>query len=187
MIEAAFVELLEQGADGVTMLSIARRAGASKETLYSWFGSRDGLLSAMIVSNADATAQRIASALGGDNDPHDTLVAFGAGLLTLLTDPRSLALNRAAMTNPVLAAELLASGRHRVGPIVESYLAAASASGALAVSDPTTAFETFYGLVIRDTQIRVLLGEPAPSTAAIRQRAVAGTDQFVALCNEGLA
>jgi len=186
VIEAAFVELLERGADGVTMLAIARRAGASKETLYSWFGNRDGLLSAMIVSNADATAERIATALGGDDVPRETLAVFGAGLLRLLTDPRSLALNRAAMTNPVLAKELLASGRHRVGPIVESYLAAGSASGGLPVRDAKTAFETFYGLVIRDTQIRVLLGESVPSAATIRQQAADGTDQFVALCREGL-
>jgi AcrR family transcriptional regulator len=186
VIEAAFTELLEHGADGVTMLSIARRAGASKETLYSWFGNRDGLLSAMIVSNSDATAERIGNALAGEDDPRDTLAAFGVGLLTLLTDPRSLALNRAAMTNPVLASELLASGRHRVGPIVETYLAAASASGALVVLDPTTAFETFYGLVVRDTQIRVLLGEPGPIGPAIRRRAEAATEQFVELARRGL-
>lgn len=186
VIEAAFVELLEQGADGVTMLSIARRAGASKETLYSWFGSRDGLLSAMIVSNADATAERVSTALDGNDDPRETLAAFGAGLLRLLTDPRSLALNRAAMMNPVLASELLASGRHRVGPIVETYLAATSASGSLVVLDPSRAFETFYGLVIRDTQIRVLLGERGPSAAAIRRRSAAGTEQFLALCEKGL-
>mgnify|MGYP000745566191 CR=1 FL=1 len=116
-----------------------------------------------------------------------TLTAFGAGLLRLLTDPRSLALNRAAMTNPVLADELLTSGRHRVGPIVEQYLAAVSASGTLAVVDPSAAFETFYGLIIRDTQIRVLLGERGPSAAAIEDRAASGTDQFVALCEMGLA
>ena len=187
VIEAAFDELLEQGADGVTMLAIARRAGASKETLYSWFGNRDGLLSAMIESNADATAERIGTALGGNEDPQATLSAFGAGLLRLLTDPRSLALNRAAMTNPVLAEELLASGRHRVGPIVEDYLASSAASGALRVNDPVTAFETFYGLVIRDTQIRVLLGEPPPSLATVEQRAAQGTEQFIFLCAMGLA
>lgn len=185
VIEAAFDELLEHGADRVTMLSIARRAGASKETLYSWFGSRDGVFSAMIVANADATAERVAGALGGD-DPGDTLASFGAGLLRLLTDPRSLALNRAAMTNPVLASELLASGRHRVGPIVEAYLADASSSGAMSVRDPVAAFETFYGLVIRDTQIRVLLGESAPNAATIRRRAESGTEQFMALCARGL-
>ncbi|MEP1124202.1 MAG: TetR/AcrR family transcriptional regulator [Ilumatobacter sp.] len=188
VIEAAFAELLERGADGVTMLAIARRAGASKETLYSWFGSRDGLLSAMIVSNADATADRIATALGGGDlhEPRETLAAFGAGLLRLLTDPRSLALNRAAMTNSVLAGELLASGRHRVGPLVESYLASIAASGMLDVRDPVGAFETFYGLIIRDTQIRVLLGESAPSAAAITRRAATGTDQFLALCELGV-
>ena len=36
---------------------------------------------------------------------------------------RRFALNRAAMASPELAETLLASGRHRVGPLVERYLA----------------------------------------------------------------
>ena len=50
------------------MLSVARRAGASKETLYSWFGNRDGLLRALIERNADTSAERVAAALGSTTD-----------------------------------------------------------------------------------------------------------------------
>lgn len=181
VIDAAFAELVEHGAEQLTMLGIAERAGASKETLYSWFGSRLGLLQAMIEENADAAASRVRDALHGEADPRETLVGFATGLLMLLTDPRSVALNRAAMTSPELAETLLASGRHRVGPIVEEYLARLTTDGVLHVDDPADGFRLLYGLVIRDTQIRVLLGEEAPDLDTIRADAERAVDAFLLL------
>ncbi|MEM8902243.1 MAG: TetR/AcrR family transcriptional regulator [Actinomycetota bacterium] len=181
VIDAAFAELVEHGAERVTMLGIAERAGASKETLYSWFGNRLGLLRAMIEENADGAAARVRAALGDDADPRETLVGFAAGLLTLLTDPRSVALNRAAMTSPELAETLLASGRHRVGPIVEEYLVRLDADGVLSIDDPAAAFRLLYGLVIQDTQIRVLLGEAPPGPVELRAQAERGVAAFFRL------
>ncbi len=181
VVDAAFAELVERGYEGVTMLGIASRAGASKETLYSWFGSREGLFAALIRENADRSAQRIESALQGDDDPVATLTAYATGMLTLLTDKRSVALNRAAMNSPDLARVLLASGRHRVGPLVEEYLARLSNAGHLYITDPPAAFRLLYGLVIQDTQIRVLLGEPAPSKNEIANRAGDAVARFMAL------
>jgi AcrR family transcriptional regulator len=181
VIDAAFAELVDHGAEQVTMLGIAERAGASKETLYSWFGNRLGLLRAMIEENADGAAARVKEAIDGDDDPHETLVGFSIGLLTLLTDPRSVALNRAAMTSPELAETLLASGRHRVGPIVEEYLARLSEAGELSIDDAAAGFRLLYGLVIQDTQIRVLLGEPPPSPEAIREQATRAVEAFLRL------
>lgn len=39
--------LVEEG-DALTMTAVARRASCSKETLYKWFGDRDGLLTATV-------------------------------------------------------------------------------------------------------------------------------------------
>jgi AcrR family transcriptional regulator len=181
VIDAAFDELLESGYEKLTMLGIASRAGASKETLYSWFGNRDGLLAAMITDNADTSAERVRDALDTDADPHDTLTGYAIGLLTLLTDPRSIALNRAAMGSPELARTLLSSGRHRVGPIVEQYLSQLSDQAVIDIDNPAAAFTLLYGLVVQDTQIRVLLGEPPPSPTEIRQRASTAIDRFMQL------
>lgn len=181
VIDAAFEELVERGYDGATMLSIASRAGSSKETLYSWFGNREGLFAALIEANADRAAERIMSALQGDDDPVATLTDFAAGMLTLLTSNRSVALNRAAMSSPELARVLLASGRHRVGPIVEDYLAQLVRAGHIDIEDPEAAFQLLYGLIIQDTQIRVLLGEPAPSPTEISARAEQAVARFVEL------
>ena len=46
-LNAALRLLVEEG-DALTMTAVARRASCSKETLYKWFGDRDGLLTATV-------------------------------------------------------------------------------------------------------------------------------------------
>lgn len=181
VLDATEAALIDEGYDAVTMLAIAKRAGASKETLYAWFGSRDGLFSALIEHNADQSAEVIEKALAADRPPADVLTRFAVGLLTLLMSPGSVALNRAAMQSPDLSNRLLTSGRHRVGPLVEIYLARLHQAGKITAPNPADAFETLYGLVVRDSQIRVLLGEDPPGNAAITRHAKAAVDQFLQL------
>ena len=47
VLDAALALMVEQG-DQLTMTAVARRASCSKETLYKWFGDRDGLLTATV-------------------------------------------------------------------------------------------------------------------------------------------
>ncbi|MEO1056211.1 MAG: TetR/AcrR family transcriptional regulator [Actinomycetota bacterium] len=181
VLQAASDELIEQGYERVTMLAIARRAGASKETLYSWFENKSGLFSALITANADSSAEQIEHALAGGADVAEALIAYASGLLKLLTSPTSIALNRAAMSSPELAELLLQQGRYRVGPIVERYLGQLAGEGELSIPDPAAAFELLYGLVVQDTQIKVLLGERAPDGAALHARAESAVDAFLQL------
>ena len=179
VLDAAMAQLVEHGYEKVTMLGVAREAGASKETLYNWFGNREGLFAALITANADNAAANVSRALESEADPVETLTGFATGLLMLLTAPESVALNRAAMTSPDLARILLDGGRHRVGPIVERYLGALIDAGVLAANDVSEAFETLYGLVIRDTQIRVLLGEEPPPPASAPKIAADAVQRFL--------
>lgn len=181
VLDATEAALLEDGYDKVTMLAIARRAGASKETLYSWFGNRDGLFTALIERSADRSSAAIGDALGSGGPVRETLTDFSTGLLGLLSSPSSIALNRAAMQSPELSDRLLESGRHRVGPLIERYLSVCHESGDIVAPDAGKAFEVLYGLVIRDVQIRVLLGEPAPKRQAIRQQATEAVGLFLTL------
>ena len=163
------------------MVGSGNGGGHDEETLYSWFGNKEGLFTTLIVENADASAERVHAALDADADPYDTLASYAKGLLSLLTSERSIALNQASMTSPELAATLLQSGRHRVGPLVESYLATLAEAGYLKITDPADAFTLLYGLVVRDTQIRVLLGEKPPSSTERTKRARVAVDQFLEL------
>ena len=183
IVEAALAELVERGYERATMLGIARRAGASKETLYARFGSREGLFAALIARQGASTVERLETVLDdGAADPRDTLGGFARGLLGLLLHEPSISLNRAAMASPELASLLLEHGRFTAGPIVERHLAALARRGVLDIDDPAAAFTLLYGLVVEDRQIRVLLGERAPSRAAIRRHADAAVERFVALC-----
>ncbi len=167
------------------MARIAERAGASKETLYAWFGDKTGLAAALIEANADRSvlvpAPEEIDEMHTLADTREVLSGCARGLLALLTGRESVALNRAAMASPVLARELLASGRGRTGPAVERYLARVHELGLLRVPDPGDAFRLFYGLVVRDTQIQTLLGAPPPPATERRAQAEQAVERFLAL------
>ena len=115
---------------------------------------------------------------GAETRSIETLTGFCEGLLRLLTTDQGIALNQAAMNSPELAEILLASGRHRVGPIVEEYLATLATQGVIKIESPADAFTLLYGLTIRDTQIRVLLGEDPPSPDAVANQAATAVHSF---------
>lgn len=181
VLDATFAELVDHGYQHLTMTAVARRAGASKETLYSWFGNKRGLIAALVHEQAADAEARLLHVLDETADARDVLSDFATRLLVLLTADRSVALNRAAMTDPELAELLLREGRHRTGPLVERYLAKAHSRGELHAPRPDESFEVLYGLIVRDTQIRVLLGEPAPPRDALERRAASAVRQFLAL------
>lgn len=99
----------------------------------------------------------------------------------MLVGERSIAINRAAMAAPELAEVLLAEGRFAAGPIVEKYLARLDDIGVLRIADPVAAFRMLYGLVVQDTQIRVLLGDRRPTHEELRAQAAAAVETFVGL------
>ncbi len=175
--------IVREGYAAATMQAIADEAHASKETLYSWFGDRESLVAALIRLNADESAARLTAALGrrpaSAEDGRRTLEGYARSLLALLTGDVSLALNRAAMGSPALAETLLESGRHRVGPLATAYLTALHDSGFSPHADADRAFSFLYGLVVQDSQIRVLLGEAPPSQEEVAARARWAVEVFL--------
>jgi AcrR family transcriptional regulator len=184
----AVLRLLVEKGDGLTMTAVARRASCSKETLYKWFGDRDGLLAATV--RWQASRVRVAPI-----DRHGldaaTLTArleeFAGNWLTVISSRTSIALNRVAIGQAVakqasLGAIVLEHGRFAMGRRLKPVLEAGRSAGLLAFDDAEVAFRTFFGLVARDIQIRLLLGDRmdlAPET--IRADAAQATRQFLAL------
>ncbi|GII04751.1 TetR/AcrR family transcriptional regulator [Planobispora takensis] len=184
-LDAALAELVEHGVEGMTMQAVAARAGSSKESLYSWFGNRQGLLAALIERQSEQVNAAVTAALERPAEPRAMLAAIAENLLGLLVGEASVALNRAAMASAELSELLLRHGRHATGPLVEAYLGRLAADGALRIDDPAEAFGLLYGLAVRDLQIRVLLGERTPSADEIRTGARLAADRFLALTGVG--
>lgn len=180
-LEAALAEIAERGYEAVSMLDVARRAQSSKQSLYAWFGDKEGMVRAVILDQSRRTNEAVRRALGSSTDARQGLTAVANGLLDLLLGPTSIALNRAAMSSPALADVLLQSGRHTTGPLVEAYLDRLHHDGLITADDPAEAFRLLYGLVVQDSQIRVLLGEKPPTAKARRSQATAAVTAFLTL------
>ncbi|TSJ60933.1 TetR/AcrR family transcriptional regulator [Starkeya sp. 3C] len=187
VLDAVLALMVEQGGD-LTMTAVARRASCSKETLYKWFGDREGLLTATVrwqaskVRAGNYDRQRLdALAL------RDSLIRFAANWLGVISSPTSIALNRFAIAQAGargsnLGAIMLANGRFAIGERLKPVLDAGREAGLISFDDTETAFRTFIGLVGRDVQIRLLLGDRLNLAATeIERDAARATDQFLTL------
>ena len=184
----AVLALMVEGGEPLTMDAVARRASCSKETLYRWFGDRDGLLTATVRWQASRVhAGRAAVGALDAAALRESLRDFAETWLAVITSRTSVALNRIAIGDAGargsgLGGIVLANGRLAIGERVKPVLEAGRATGLLAFADTETAFRTFFGLVGRDIQIRLLLGDAIPLDAAeIRSDAAQAVEQFLAL------
>jgi hypothetical protein len=77
---------------------------------------------------------------------------------------------------------VLDNGRFAIGRRVKPVLDMAREAGLLEFSDTEEAFRCFFGLVVRDVQIRALLGDrPLPDAGQIRRDADVAATQFLTL------
>jgi AcrR family transcriptional regulator len=185
VLTAALGLLVESG-DRLTMTAVARRASCSKETLYKWFGDRDGLLKATV--QWQAAKVRMPQLDPGRFDAaalRASLSQFARDLLTTISGEVSVTLNRLAIGHAGaekqnLGAIVLENGplaiRRRLKPVLEE----GRAAGLIDFAEAEDAYRVFFGLTVRDTQIRLLLGEAlVPDPRRIGREADAATDRFL--------
>jgi AcrR family transcriptional regulator len=73
ILDAAFLEFSTSGYAGASMEAIARRARASKETLYAWFENKETLLNTLFASRLDRMVSRVAAVAEKDPSPANVL------------------------------------------------------------------------------------------------------------------
>lgn len=82
--------LLERGFDGLTIESVAARAGVGKQTIYRWWRSRPALVADVMLEDAD----RILASMNHTDDVAADLVEWVGKLATTLTTDRGAAMLR---------------------------------------------------------------------------------------------
>lgn len=160
-IEQAAHDLFEEkGYAGTSMLSVAKRAKASNETLYRWYGDKRGLFMSLIERNLTDVRAVLETRSKQTNDPLETLEVFGAKLLELLVDTRAVTLNRAAAADPSgeLGKVLAKGGRDTVVPLIEAIFAEIIAQNQITSMTKTEAADLYVGLLVGDLQIRRVIG-----------------------------
>jgi len=187
VLEAALNLLVKLG-DKWTMKGVAKAASCSKETLYNWFGDREGLLVATVqwqaakVQMPDVDLQNLSR-----NSLVASIEQFGRNLIRVLTSETSVALNRVAISRARssesdLGMIVLQNGRFAMGRRLKPLLEAGQKASILQFDNSEIAYRSFFGLLMRDTQIRLLLGDRLSKTPTeIEQQAAIATAQFLEL------
>ena len=193
---AAVLDLMVEEGDGFSLAKVCRRASCSKETLYNWFGDRDGLLTATVQWQASKVKMPGLDAAGVTAESfRAALTDFAVSWLEVITSDVSAALNRLAIAN---AGQQSGGGNNRLGEIVREngplamrrrlkpIFEIGERTGLLAFDHCELAIRAFFGLVVADWQIRKLLGEATrPSATGIQQTAERAVGEFLLLYGAG--
>lgn len=185
---AVVLELMLEEGDGFSMAAVARRASCSKETLYNWFGDRDGLLTATVQWQASKVLMPGMREQGLTGESfREGLIAFAISWLEVISGDVSAALNRMAVSHA-------GSGKSRMGEIVlnngplemrrrlRPIFEIGERAGLVKWENMEEALRSFFGLVVADWQIRKLLGEATkPSTTGINNAAENAVSKFLVL------
>ncbi len=187
VLDAVLSLMLEEG-ESFSMAAVAAKASCSKETLYNWFGDRDGLLTATVQWQASKVRLPVLAREGLDRAALQARLAdFAESWLTVLTGEVSIALNSLAVAHAKsarspLGKTVLDNGRFAIGRRLKPVLEMAREAGLISFDDTEEVFRTFFGLVVRDVQIRALLGDrPLPGAVQIRAEAKRAAQQFLTL------
>lgn len=158
-IETAAYGLLSlKGYKATSMLEVAKRAKASNETLYKWYGNKQGLFLSMVERSVAASRELLVSSLEGKQDLATILDTFGPQLLQMLTSQRTIVLNRAAAGDVhdtgMLGRTINEGGRDAILPILAQVFDRSEPKGMTGYE----AAELYLDILISDLQIRRVIG-----------------------------
>lgn len=167
-IEAAAFELLaEKGYRSTSMLQIAKRASASNQTLYAWYGNKQSLFQSLIEENAHAVKNLLRKALGTQSDPMQTLCSLGPLLLEFTTGEKAIIMNRAAVADAdetgILGETIDGTARQEMVAMITAIMEQLVATGRFrSDTDPADAAESYISLLFGEVQMRQALGRMGP-------------------------
>jgi len=84
ILEVAFQEFSEKGYNGASMAAIARRAHASKETLYAWFQDKETLFNTVFAARLEGMVSRVGKVAEVDASPASILPVIAEDVIRLL-------------------------------------------------------------------------------------------------------
>lgn len=188
ILAAAFHVLMEQGYSAATTREIAAQARVSKRELYALFGSKQGILAALIETRADSMRMPLAAMadIRTRADLASTLARYGENLVQVVLQPAPLALHHLAFADaersPELARALDEGGRKANRRSLAAFMAAVTEIGLLPKVEPEKMAARFLALLWGDLLLRVLMRViDVPQAAEIKARAEAATADFLTL------
>jgi TetR/AcrR family transcriptional repressor of mexJK operon len=162
IMEAARKHFYAHGLERASVDAIAAEAGVSKMTLYSNFGSKEGLFEAVVQERTDRVMGDAAAVEALDPmQPREVLLALGEQFLALTREEQTLgkfrSLYGAASTHPEACRAFYRQGPERLSGQLATYLQRTNAAGTLQVNNPQLAADLFLAMFLGDGHMRGLL------------------------------
>jgi len=174
ILDAATAVFLEHGYAGGTIDLVVARAGASKATIYSFFGGKEGLFSALI----DERAARILAGfpdIDVENvDIRAALVDIARRYMDVAMNPEAIGLYRLILAEgprfPELVRSVYRVGSDRVTASLTKALGVWARRGRIVADPPERLATQFFDLVRGELHLRVVAGLPPDDLAEAVER-----------------
>jgi AcrR family transcriptional regulator len=184
ILEVAAELFLEHGYDAVSLDDILERVGGSKTTLYSYYGGKEGLFSAIVHANCTRVLQPLLALDVINLDPRSGLTSIGEVFLSLVSDPKGQALYRMMVAEasrfPDLVAEFYKSGPNAIISKVKMNLEHWQRKGLLRNGHSETMAIQFIGIILGNFSTKTVLCLSVPlSEQEIKQWVERGVTLFL--------
>ena len=161
----------ENGFSDTTMQTIAIRAGASKETLYRHFGSKEGLFAEMVENRAKIFLDDLDENFDRPGSVAEVLHNLAVKLLDAMVGAEAISLCRTVIAeaprNPELGEIFFSRGPERVRGRLTEFLVAACGRDELSCANPELAARIFLGATMSHIHLmRLVLANPSYPTWA---------------------
>lgn len=174
ILAAAKEVFLEHGYAAASMDLVAKRAQASKTTLYTRFPSKEALFAATIVTECERHGLRFGAEEFDGLPIEEALLRVGRRFLDLVWSPETLRIHQIVMGEavrfPEIAQVFYETGILQIGNAVARFFARAVEQGLLDVPDPTFAANQFLVTLKGFPDCRISLGICEPPAVADRDQ-----------------
>ena len=157
----------ENGFSDTTMQTIAIRAGASKETLYRHFGSKEGLFAEIVETRAKSFLDDLDENFDRPGSVADVLRNLALKLMDAMVGAEAISLCRTVIAeaprNPELGEIFFSRGPERVRRRLTEFLVAARGRNELSCEDPDLAARIFLGAMMSNFHLMRLVLQSPPN------------------------
>ena len=182
ILDAATELFTRDGFEATSVDDIAALAGVSKQTVYSHFGSKEGLFGVSIATKCK-TSGIDQDAIDPAAPPEQMLPEIARRFLGLVTSEEAIRVHAVCSVNreshPELGRLFFENGPLETVRVVADYLASQHAAGRLQIDEPEQAAWQFLCMLMAESSYRADLGLPAISAARQREYEQSCVDVFL--------
>jgi AcrR family transcriptional regulator len=159
-LQAAREVFLEHGYEAASVNEVVRRAGGSLATLYSQYGSKEGLFLAVAHDHQERFLERMMPENYRDLPLRQGLTAFAERFLDQLLNPDNVAFFRIFVSegrkHPQLLRRQMTTNMERLGEALEEYMREQPDENGVRILQPRVAASHFFDLIRGRMHYRVI-------------------------------